>query len=150
INSSVAINIVEVEIDSETYRIYPKKYWGYYDIGTPLDRKVVMGQIQGGVLQGIAHSHMERIEFNIVGGIVQKNMTDYLIPTGRDMLEMEIYLADNPGNQGPLGAKALGELPFIGMTSALLAGVNSALSTKISKIPLYPEMLLEVKDEFKI
>ncbi|MGL4567182.1 MAG: xanthine dehydrogenase family protein molybdopterin-binding subunit, partial [Fusobacteriaceae bacterium] len=78
INSSVAINIVEVEIDSETYRIYPKKYWGYYDIGTPLDRKVVMGQIQGGVLQGIAHSHMERIEFNIVGGIVQKNMTDYL------------------------------------------------------------------------
>lgn len=150
ISRSMAVNIVEVAIDSDTMRIYPVKYWGYYDIGTPLDLKVVMGQIQGGVLQGLSHSHMERLEFDNNGAVIQKNLTEYTIPTSRDTLPMEIYLADNPGEQGPLGAKSLGELPFIGMTSAFLAAVNSALNTQIDRVPLYPELLMEVKDELKI
>lgn len=150
ISSSMAINIVEVAIDADTMRIYPTKYWGHYDIGTPLDMKVVMGQIHGGVLQGLSHSHMERFEFDSLGSPIQKNLTDYIIPTSRDMVDMEIFFVDNPGEQGPLGAKALGELPFVGMTSALLSAVNSALATKIDKIPVYPELLMEAKDEFKI
>ncbi len=150
ISHSFAVNVIEIEVDLISYRIYPIKYWGVYDIGTPIDPKIALGQVQGGVVQGAGYSHMEVMKFDHRGALLQKNLTDYLIPTSKDIFPVEVSFFKNRGEQGPMGAKALGELPFIGVAPAILAAVNRAFNCEIKRVPLNPEFLMEVLDEDKV
>ena len=94
----------------------------------------------------MSYSYMEVMEFSKNGEILQKNLTDYLIPTAKDSFPMDVNFFINKGKQGPLGAKALGELPFIGISPAVLSAVNNALGLSIKKLPLTPELLMEEID----
>ena len=40
-------NVVELEVDPITFEIETKGIWGAYDVGVPIDRRIVEGQIQG-------------------------------------------------------------------------------------------------------
>lgn len=150
ISNSFGVNVVEVEVDLLTYRVYPVGYWGVYDIGTPIDHRASLGQVHGGVVQGMGYTLMEVLDFDEKGEILQKNLTDYLIPTAKDSFPMDVSFFENKGEQGPLGAKALGELPFIGVAPAVVLAVSEALDKEIARIPLNPEFLMEVDCEDKL
>jgi CO/xanthine dehydrogenase Mo-binding subunit len=78
------------------------------------------------------------------GKIMQKNMTDYIIPTAMDMCPMETYLFENPYAFGPYGAKGVGELSLIGGAPAVAMAIEQAIKRKVFKIPVTPEYIMEL------
>ncbi len=140
---SWGVNVVEVEVDSITYETKVKGVWGVYDVGAALDDRIVKGQIDGGIAQGLGYATLEVMETR-QGAIQQRNFTDYIIPTSLDLPRIESRLIDNPYEGGPFGAKGAGELPLIGAAPALAAAVGQAVGVCVDRIPVTPEYLAEL------
>jgi CO/xanthine dehydrogenase Mo-binding subunit len=140
---SWGVNVVEVEVDPVTFEIGVAGVWGVYDVGTPIDELLVRGQIEGGMAQGLGYATVEVMQLR-QGEPLQANMTDYTIPTSMEFPPMETCLVESFYEQGPYGAKCVGELPFLGAAPALASAVQHALQTPIDRIPVTPEYLMEV------
>jgi CO/xanthine dehydrogenase Mo-binding subunit len=136
-------NVAEIEVDPITYEINIKKIYGVYDVGAPIDQRTLLGQVHGGILQGIGYATTEVMNSS-AGKLLQANLTDYKIPTAQDAPEIECAFIENPYEFGPFGAKCAGELPFVGVAPAIAAAVSKALSVKIQRIPLNPEFIYKL------
>ncbi|CAH2213754.1 xanthine dehydrogenase family protein molybdopterin-binding subunit [Tepidibacter aestuarii] len=136
-------NVVEVEIDPITYEITTTGIWAVYDIGKAIDEQIVQGQIEGGIIQGLGYGTIEVMDIKD-GKLLQKSMTDYIIPTSKDFPNIKIKLIDNPYEHGPFGSKGLGELTFVGAPAAIALAVQNAIGIPIKKIPITPEYLMEL------
>ena len=135
-------NVVEVEVDPVTYEIAVRGCWGVYDVGTPIDERILKGQIDGGVAQGLGYATVENMRIES-GRLLQSNMTDYVIPTSLEYPPVESVLMETEYEYGPFGAKCAGELPIVGAPPALGAAVQNALGVRVTKLPVTPEYLLE-------
>ncbi|MDO9629174.1 MAG: xanthine dehydrogenase family protein molybdopterin-binding subunit [Acholeplasmataceae bacterium] len=143
---SWGVNIVEVEVSPITYQVKPLNIWSVYDVGKAIDERIVLGQADGGILQGIAYGYME-VMTHEQGRIKQKNLTDYIIPTALDMPKSKNFLYENPYALGPYGAKGVGELTLVGGAPAIALAIEQAINKKIFKIPASPEYLMELMND---
>jgi CO/xanthine dehydrogenase Mo-binding subunit len=142
---SWGVTIVEVEVSKVTYQVQLKGVWSVYDIGKAIDENVIIGQSDGGVLQGIGYGMLEVMNHK-EGRIQQKNVTDYIIPTAKDSVFMETHLMDNPFALGPYGAKGAGELTLIGGAPAVALAIENAIGKRVMKIPVTPEYIMELME----
>jgi CO/xanthine dehydrogenase Mo-binding subunit len=138
--------VVEVEVDPVTYEIVTRGVWAVFDIGTAIDRKIVEGQIEGGMVQGLGYANIERLETRD-GRYLQNTMADYCIPTSLDYPSIGSDLVDNPFEYGPSGAKGAGELVFDGAAPAFADAVQMAVDRNIYRIPVSPEYVMEVLED---
>ncbi|MBN2601889.1 MAG: molybdopterin-dependent oxidoreductase, partial [Candidatus Marinimicrobia bacterium] len=139
-------NVAEVAVDPVTYEIDVKNIWAVYDVGMPIDETTLQGQMQGGIAQGVGWASIEVMTAD-KGRLVQKNLTDYKVPTSMDIPEIECEFISNPYEFGPFGAKCAGELPFVGAPPAVAAAVSHALNVPIYSIPITPENLMELDND---
>ncbi len=139
---SWGLNIVEVKLDTLLGSTELTGVWGVYDVGKAIDKNIVIGQAEGGMLQGIGYGSMEKME-NKAGRIMQASFTDYMIPTAKDTVPFKIAIVDNPYEGGPFGAKGAGELTLIGGAPAYESAVEQAAEKQFSSIPLTPEKIME-------
>ena len=135
-------NVVEVEINADTYEVDVKGIWAVYDIGTPIDEKIVKGQIEGGIVQGLGYATSEVLETKN-GKLSQDTFTTYIIPSSLDIPPIFSKLVENPSTMGPFGARGLGEIPLVGIAPALASAVQQAIGKRITKIPITPEDILK-------
>ncbi len=140
---SWGVNVVEVEVDKTTLEVQVKNIWSTYDVGKSLDDNIVIGQADGGTAQGVAYGYLEVMRHHR-GKLLQKNMTDYVIPTAVDMAKTETELFDNPFAFGPYGAKGAGELTLVGGAPAVALAIEMAIGERVHSIPATPEYLMEV------
>ena len=140
---SWGVHIVEVDVCPVTYQVSLKGIWSVYDVGKAIDERIVMGQADGGVLQGVGYGYLEVMK-NENGRIKHKNVTDYIIPTASDTPPMETFLMDNPYPLGPYGAKGAGELTLIGGAPAVALAIENAINKKVKNIPVTPEYIMEL------
>ena len=138
-------NVVEVEVDPLTLEIEVNGIWSAYDIGMPIDERIVTGQVEGGLVQGLGYASMEVLDSKD-GRIMQNNLTTYAIPCSMDFPCISNQLILNPFPGGPYGARGLGELPLIGAAPALAMAVEQAIGRKVHKLPLTPEYLMSLID----
>lgn len=143
---SWGINIVEVEVDKTTYEVTLKECWSAYDVGKAIDNQIVLGQADGGLLQGIGYGYLEKMVHKN-GKIQQKNVTDYIIPTSVDIPDLHTYIMENPYPLGPYGAKGVGELTLIGGAPAVALAIENAIGKKVTKIPVTPEYIMELMQD---
>ncbi|MNF87241.1 Nicotinate dehydrogenase medium molybdopterin subunit [compost metagenome] len=136
------VNLIELEVDTLTGNVQVQKIYGSYDIGKTIDEKIVKGQIEGGLVQGIAYGFMEKMTSKS-GKIQQKSISDYGPPTAMDVVHIESKLYDNPFAGGPYGAKGVGELPLTGGAPAVQAAIEDALQLSFYQIPVTPELIIE-------
>jgi len=140
---SWGIHVVEVEVSKVTYQTKIKGIWTIYDIGKAIDERIIIGQAEGGVLQGIGYGLLEVMDHD-KGRIRQKNITDYIIPTAKDTVFAKTYFMNQPFAYGPYGAKGAGELTLIGGAPAVALAVENAIGKKVTKIPVTPEYIMEL------
>jgi len=136
-------DIALVSVDTLTYELSIEKIWTVMDIGIPIDTNTLRGQIEGGILQGVGYSSCEVMSMK-EGRILQKNLTDYIIPSSKDSVDISLDYIINPYENGPFGAKGAGEIPFLGVGSAVAGAVLDAIKKPVYKLPLTAEYLLEV------
>ncbi len=118
---------IEVEVDTYTGITKILGAYASFDVGTPIDYNVVMGQMDGGFLQGIGYASTEFMNYDNKGRIRNNSFSDYLIPTSVDVPEMKCQLHVEEYPFGPYGAKGAGELPLVGAAPAYVAAVEQAL-----------------------
>lgn len=139
---SWGVNIVEVEVDTLTGNIKLEKVYGNYEVGKVIDDRILKGQIDGGLAQGLAYGYLEKMTSK-EGRIQQKSISDYGPPTSLDVVSIESKVFDNPYADGPYGAKGAGELTLIGGAPAVQAAIEDALQTSFQQIPITPEVIME-------
>jgi CO/xanthine dehydrogenase Mo-binding subunit len=134
-----AASAVEVEVDTLTGVNKVLGAWASFDVGTPIDYNIVVGQMEGGLMQGLGYASMEQMATDNNGRIRNNSFSDYLIPTSMDVpvLEVKMHVEEYP--LGPYGAKGAGELPLVGMPGAYMAAMEQALNRKIQHIPFSAE-----------
>lgn len=108
------------------------------DVGRALNPRAVIGQIEGGIAQGVGLAVME--EILVDGGEVRNpSFTDYLIPTALDMPEVVATLIEQPEPGAPFGAKGVGEPPTISSTPAVVSAIRQATGLALTRVPIRPE-----------
>lgn len=122
-----SVNAIELEIDTCTGVAKVLGAYGSFDVGTPIDYNVVMGQMEGGFLQGIGYASIEKMDYDEKGRIRNNSFSDYLIPTTKDVPNLQCMLHVEKYPDGPYGAKGAGELPLVGAPGAYLEAVEQAL-----------------------
>lgn len=111
-------HIAQIKLDVHTGKIDILKITAVHDVGKVINRIGAEGQITGGVTQGIGYAVLEN--YNIQQGEVKStNLDEYLIPTIKDIQEIDPILLEYEDPAGPFGAKSLGE-PTLELTSAAI------------------------------
>lgn len=108
------------------------------DVGRALNPLSVLGQIEGGIAQGLGLAVMEEIIVEN-GRVRNPSFTDYLLPTALDAPIVIARLVEEPDPQAPLGAKGVGEPPCISVTPAIVAAIRDAIGKDISRCPVRPQ-----------
>lgn len=133
--------VAEVEVDTGTGELSVINMAAAHDVGRAINTENVKGQIYGGVMMGLGYGIMEELEVN--KGVIQgTNFHDYMIPTIKDMPDIEPIIVENPDPDGPFGAKSIGE-PTLELGSAAIANaVANASGKRIRSLPLNLERVL--------
>jgi CO/xanthine dehydrogenase Mo-binding subunit len=137
---SWSVLLARVEVDPVNYEVKCTDIWGAYDVGVPIDEKLLIGQIQGGMIQGLGYAMMENMTSK-AGGIEQFAFSSYPIPTTMDIPRMHADWILNPYQDGPFGAKSVGELTIVGVAPAVAAAIEDAIGIVTSEIPVTPEVI---------
>lgn len=135
---------VEVEVDIETGEVEVLKIASAFDIGKAINIKNVIGQIQGGVIQGFGSAMMEGYQFNDMGILLNNSFTDYKIPTIKDIPDKLVpIIVETPQLDGPYGARGVAEHPMISVPPVIGNAIQDAIGIKIKELPLTPERIIE-------
>ncbi len=131
-----------VDVDPELGLVKVVQIATAQDVGRALNPLSVIGQIEGGIAQGLGLAVMEEI-IQIDGVIRNGNFTDYLLPTFLDMPPVVATLIEQPDPYAPLGAKGVGEPPCISSTPAVVAAIRDALQQAgidrpLDRVPVRP------------
>ncbi|MEV4010785.1 xanthine dehydrogenase family protein molybdopterin-binding subunit [Nonomuraea angiospora] len=129
-----------VAVDPETGAVEVERYWVVNDAGLLVNPAVVEGQIRGGVVQGIGQALTEEIVYTPEG----QPIADYLLPTTREVPDIEVVMLETPSPLTPGGMKGVGESGTIGPPAAIANAVAAALpeiAGRITDVPLTPYSL---------
>ncbi len=108
------------------------------DVGKVLNPLAALGQIEGGIAQGLGLAVMEEIVLRD-GKMRNPSFTDYLLPTALDAPEVVATMIEEPEPQAPLGAKGIGEPPCISVTPAIVAAIRDATGRDLPRTPVRPQ-----------
>ena len=122
-------HVGEVEIDPDTGRVELKRYTTVDDVGRPLHRPIVFGQIHGGCAQGIGQALLEENVYDReTGQLITGSFMDYAMPRADTFPTFSNTLDDSvPAKTNPLGAKGVGESGTVGSTPTVMNAIMDAL-----------------------
>jgi CO/xanthine dehydrogenase Mo-binding subunit len=134
--------IVEVEVDEETGAVTILRIVAAHDVGKAINPQGVEGQIQGGVTQAIGHALMENVRYDTDGTPMMQGFLDYKIPTAMDLPVVEPVIVEVPDDEGPFGARGIGEPPILAFAPAVANAIHDAVGVRITSLPITAEKVL--------
>ncbi|HKL12102.1 MAG TPA: xanthine dehydrogenase family protein molybdopterin-binding subunit [Halanaerobiales bacterium] len=135
---------VEVIVDEETGEFEVVKIASAFDAGKVINEQNVIGQIQGGVIQGYGSAVMEGYQFSEDGRLLTNSFTDYKVPSIADIPELTPIVIENAQEDGPYGARGVAEHPMLSVPSAVGNAVQDAIGIHIKEMPVIPENIFEL------
>jgi CO/xanthine dehydrogenase Mo-binding subunit len=135
-----ACDVVEVEVDRETWAVRPIKLTTVHEVGKAIHPMLVAGQIEGGTAQGLGWALLEDVVMQ-EGRMANHTMTNYIVPTTLDTPDMDVVVLERPYKHGPFGAKGVGEMPIDGPAPAVVNALRHA-GFDLREIPATPEKLM--------
>jgi CO/xanthine dehydrogenase Mo-binding subunit len=130
-----------VEVDLLTGKINPIEFWISHDIGKAINYDGVIGQIQGGAVQGMGYAIYEEIKQKD-GKIITDNFNNYIIPGIKDIPKINIDIVEEAFEDGPFGAKGIGEPSLMSAPPSVANAVSNAANKRMTKIPISAEDII--------
>jgi aerobic carbon-monoxide dehydrogenase large subunit len=120
-------HIAEIEVDPETGVTEIVNYCAVDDLGNVISRQLVLGQVHGGVVQGIGQAFGEHAIYDVSGQLLTGSFMDYPMP--RVGCLPKIHWDDHPvpTQLNGLGSKGVGESGCSGSLPALSNAMLNAL-----------------------
>ena len=138
-----ASHVAQVSVDVETGEVRVERHIACHDVGKAINPQSVEGQMVGGATQGIGMALMEEVVMQD-GRMMNPNFTDYILPTFRDVPQIETIILENDDPGGPFGARGIGEPPLIAAVPAVLNAIGNAIGTMPDKTPCTPQRVWEL------
>jgi len=138
VSYSWAVHVAEVQVDVEMGKVDVLNYVAAHDSGAVLIPTQFKSQIYGGIVQGLGYALMEEL-FIDKGRIKNPSFLDYYIPTAADIPNITPIIVEAPDENGPFGAKGIGEPPIEPVAAAVANAVYNALGFPIREFPYTPE-----------
>jgi len=126
-----------VDVDPELGLVKVVQIATAQDVGRVLNPLAAMGQIEGGIAQGLGLAVMEEIIVKD-GKVRNPSFTDYLLPTFLDSPTVEMVFIEEHEPKSPLGAKGIGEPPCISVTPAIANAIRQAVGRELPRVPIRP------------
>ena len=122
-------HICEVEVDPDTGAVAVEAYWSVNDVGRVVNPMIVVGQLEGGAVQGIGQALSEGFVYDRESGqALTATFLDYAIPHSKMIKHFEMTMDEStPCLANAMGVKGVGELGTIGATPAVVNAVIDAL-----------------------
>ncbi len=138
--------LVDVAIDTLTSEVTIERCVHAVDVGKAIHPIIVKGQIEGGTLQALGWAVLENVVYEN-GRVMNRTMTNCIVPTSMDAPEMETILVEEPYPYGPHGAKGVGEIPMDGPAAAVADAIADALGIELCELPMSPELIQKTLEE---
>jgi xanthine dehydrogenase molybdopterin-binding subunit B len=140
--------VAEVEVDGYSGMHRVIRVDVVHDAGDSLNPGVDMGQIEGGLVQGIGWLTREELLWDKQGRLMTHSASTYQIPAISDApVEMNVTLLPNAAQEGTIhGSKATGEPPFMLAFSVreAIRDAVAAFGPKGGEVPLASPATCEV------
>lgn len=142
------VGAAEVEIDKETGEIEVVDYYAAVDCGTPINPNLARVQAEGGILQGIGMALTENITYSAKGRVLENSLMQYKIPTRADIGHIHVEFESSYENDGPFGAKSIGEVVINTPPPAIADAVYNATGRRFYELPITPEQIADALNGF--
>ena len=137
-----AAHLAEVEVDDVTGEVHVTHYVAAQDVGFAINPAAVEGQVHGGVAQGIGWALYEGIDYDADGQPSAASLMDYALPRSTMIPEIDVILVQIAADDGPYGAKGVGEPPAIPGAAAVANAIADAVGIRCTSIPIRPADVL--------
>ncbi len=135
-----AAAVVDLEVDKTTFEVTLRGVSVAADIGRVVNPVLAAGQVIGGAAQGLGYALLENAVYK--DGVMENaQLTNYIIPTSRDLPPIDVVFTPAPYSLGPFGAKGVGELPLDVPAPAVADAVHNATGLWITSLPVLPEKI---------
>ncbi|HEY8807323.1 MAG TPA: molybdopterin cofactor-binding domain-containing protein [Candidatus Limnocylindria bacterium] len=133
-----AAHRASVDVDLGTGLVKVVQIATAQDVGKAINPVAVIGQLEGGIAQGLGLAVMEEVILKD-GAVKNASFTDYLLPTALDMPPVVTDIIEHPHPDAPYGAKGVGEPPTISSTPAIVAAIRAATGRELNRVPVRPD-----------
>lgn len=119
----------EIEIDPETGAVTLERYAAIDDYGRLINPMLTVGQVQGGLAQGIGQALLEHTVYDPGSGqLLSGSFMDYALPRADDLPALDVTLAELPTAVNPLGVKGAGQAGCIAAPQTIVNAILDALA----------------------
>ena len=135
-------HFAHVEVDTWTGFTCVLDYLAVHDIGQPINPGMCVAQIQGAAQMGCGSALREEM---VVGkdGRCTSSLSKYHLFLAPDLPNIRVeLLTDGRSQEGPFGAKSIGEVSFVPAAPAVCGAVNDALGSELGVLPFTPDRIL--------
>ncbi|HRW24852.1 MAG TPA: xanthine dehydrogenase family protein molybdopterin-binding subunit [Spirochaetia bacterium] len=126
---------VELTVDRKTGKIRLLNVVAGHDIGKAVNRALLLGQVYGGVTQGVGMALMEDFAYED-GKPACENFDKYLLPRATDLPEMTGVIIENHDPNSLTGAKGIGEPALELIAPAIANAVFNATGVRCRDLPI--------------
>jgi CO/xanthine dehydrogenase Mo-binding subunit len=142
------VGACELEVDLETGEVKVVEFDAAVDCGTPVNPNLARVQAEGGILQGIGMALSENIQYTNKGVVMNNSLMQYKIPTRMDIGEIKVAFESSYENQGPFGAKSIGEVVINTPLASIADALSVATGVRFTELPIMPEQIALKKQFF--
>ncbi len=134
----------EVAVDADTWMPHVRRIVATYDIGTLLNDKTGINQLQGGIVWGISMALHEEAHIDpVYGRAVNANIAEYHVPVNADVGEIDVTCLNIPDYKfNPLGARGIGEIGITGTAAAIANAIYNATGKRVRDFPITIDKLM--------
>lgn len=139
---SFAAQAAEVEVNTHTGEVSVLRVIAANDVGQVINPLGLQGQVEGGVMMGIGNALTEN--FIVEDGYVfTDRLARYRMPSIVHTPIITSIVVEHPTDDGPYGAKGVGEIVSIPTTPAITNAIFNAVGVRITKLPVDQEYILK-------
>jgi carbon-monoxide dehydrogenase large subunit len=121
-------HICEIEIDPDTGHLDIARYTVVDDFGGALNPLLLMGQVHGGIVQGLGQALSEHTVYdNDSGQLISGSFMDYAMPRADSVPSFDFTMHNVKCTTNPLGVKGAGEAGAIGSPPAVINAIVDVL-----------------------
>lgn len=130
--------LVELEVDTTTYKTRCSRITAAIDVGTIINRVTVDGQNYGGIIQGMGMGLTEDFDDLKVHTSLQKCGIPYPNDAPDDF---ELLYLETPRPAGLLGQSGVGEVSMTSVHPACANAIYNAVGARVLRMPAIPERI---------
>ncbi len=134
---------VELEVDTETGRVTLLKCVAAQDFGKPINPKLCISQVYGGVEFGVGFALTEEGLYDPkTGKLLSGNLSEYRMPTPLDFPPVEVYLPECEDPFFAYSAKGAGENTNAPTPAAIRNALYNATGVWFNDLPITPDKII--------